>query len=70
MANQEQLAILGQGVRTWNEWIEEHPKDGIDLSFANLDSVNLSGANLSFARLNFANLSHALQLHFFGGRVL
>jgi hypothetical protein len=41
MANQEQLAILKQGVEVWNKWREENPEVKIDLR-----GVNLSGADL------------------------
>ena len=64
MANKEQLAILDQGVDTWNNWRKENPDVSIDLSGANLKKKNLAGINLAHAELNevnlsFANLSHA-----------
>jgi len=75
MANEEQLAILRQGVEVWNGWRAKKPTDlNIDLIGANLAKINLSGAyllkadlsgailaeaNLSGAFLNEANLSGA-----------
>ncbi len=71
MANQEQLAILKQGVEVWNNWRSQNPNveimfDRIDLSGANLTQAdlsrvyiadsNLSGANFSKANLGGANL--------------
>ena len=49
--------------------------DKLDLSGRNLNGIDLSefnlvGANLSGANLGGANLREALQLHFFGGRLL
>lgn len=64
MANQEHLAVLKRGVKTWNQWRQEHPDirpdlTGANLSEANLIEVNLSKADLSKADLSLANLSHA-----------
>jgi hypothetical protein len=60
MANQEQLAILEQGVEVWNEWRDEHPDiREPDLSKANLNNFNLNRANLSNARLDYVYLSDA-----------
>lgn len=64
MANQEQLAILKQGVQAWNTWREANPKSRIDLceaalSGAGLSRTNLSRANLERASLFNANLSRA-----------
>ncbi len=65
MANQEHLAILKQGVDTWNEWIEaEWKKDkdfqpdlsGADLHGWDLSGAQLRGANLSGTDLSYANL--------------
>ena len=59
MANQEQLEILNQGVKVWNEWrVENHGID-INLSGANLFRANLSDVNFSEAELGGANLSEA-----------
>ncbi len=38
MANEEQLAILKQGVDVWNQWRKENPDVEIDLGYANLGS--------------------------------
>ena len=74
MANQEQLAILKQGVEVWNKWREENNTIKVDLSGAVLSGVDLGGvdfrdtrltrvdfrgANLQGARLSMANLSRA-----------
>ncbi|MBW4623644.1 MAG: pentapeptide repeat-containing protein [Cyanosarcina radialis HA8281-LM2] len=74
MADREQLALLRQGVKIWNQWKTENAQKDIELSGAqlrdaSLSSVNLSGANLSDANLIgadltgadliFADLSHA-----------
>jgi len=74
MANEEQLAILRQGVDVWNEWRKENGTTKVDLSGAILSGTNLNGvdfgdarltrvdfreANLQKARLSLANLSKA-----------
>ncbi|MBV9689597.1 MAG: toll/interleukin-1 receptor domain-containing protein [Ktedonobacteraceae bacterium] len=59
MANQEQLALLKQGVKTWNQWREEHTDIQLDFSGANLHSEDLSEANLSEADLSDAILGRA-----------
>ena len=59
MANQEQLAILKQGVDVWNRWRKDNPRAEIDLSGPNLSKANLKGANLKGANLRVANLSEA-----------
>jgi len=48
MANQEQLAILKQGVKAWNLWRHEDRPDNIwtDLREANLSFIPLFKANL------------------------
>ena len=58
MANPGHLAILQQGVQTWNQWREEHDIRP-DLSGANLSGANLSGVNLSGADLSGVNFSSA-----------
>jgi hypothetical protein len=62
MANQEQLDILKQGVKVWNQWREEYPDIRPDLSNADLHEANLSiveiwGDDLLSADLSEANLS-------------
>jgi len=59
MANQEQLAILKQGVEAWNWWREQNPDVKIDLREAILKGVDLSDANFSKANLRGANLELA-----------
>ena len=58
MANQEQLAILKQGVKVWNQWRQDHAFIKTDLYGA-----NLGGADLYDADLRDADLYHALQPH-------
>jgi len=59
MANPQHLAILRQGVKSWNEWRENHPEIEPDLERANLFRVNLKEANLKDANLKEANLKEA-----------
>jgi|WetSurSiteA1Bulk_404760.scaffolds.fasta_scaffold02504_5 hypothetical protein len=57
MANYEQLNILLQGIKTWNQWITENSTTFIDLIEADLSDVDLSEAKLAGAKLNRARLS-------------
>ena len=67
MANEEQLAVLHQGVEAWNAskkrgvWADLFGADlsGADLSGADLFGADLSGAGLSGANLHGADLRHA-----------
>src|SRR5947209_4715346 len=59
MANQEQLAILKQGVQAWNQWQQEQGAIHRDLIRVDLRRVDLRHADLSHANLNGATLSHA-----------
>jgi len=59
MANEEQLAILRQGVEVWNRWREENQDNKVDLSGANLYGANLRRVDLNKANLETANLSYA-----------
>jgi hypothetical protein len=75
MADREQLDILRQGVKVWNEWRAQQPQPifidlynanlssanliGIHLSRADLSKVNFCNSNLSSADLSFANLRYA-----------
>jgi len=71
MANEEQLAILRQGVSAWNGWRKEHPQEMIDLSEVGLEGADLSGADLSWAHLSGALLSEAhLSRAYLGGAYL
>ena len=57
MADNNQIAILSQGVEAWNRWREENPDVLIDLKNAKLMHMNLENANLAKADLKEANLS-------------
>lgn len=74
MADEEQLAILRQGVEAWNESrqatgpmrrdlsgadLRKSTLPNADLSFTNLKSTNLSRSNLSGADFSGASLTHA-----------
>ena len=64
MANEEQVERLKQGVAAWNQWLEDHPDElielsGSDLTEANLTGIDLSGAVLRGADLNGARLPNA-----------
>src|SRR5690349_13374154 len=59
MTNQEQLDILRQGVKAWNEWRAAHPGVEIDLSGADLYGADLNGINLTGASLKRAFLEKA-----------
>jgi len=59
MANQEQLAILYQGVDNWNQWRQTNPQFVIHLNQADLRGMDLRHANLDLASLYEANLSGA-----------
>jgi Pentapeptide repeats (8 copies) len=69
MANDENVALLKQGVTAWNEWRLKNPGthpnlrradlSGVDLSMAHLRGADLSKANLSGADLTGANLTGA-----------
>jgi uncharacterized protein YjbI with pentapeptide repeats len=64
MANDQQVAILKQGVAAWNQWRSQHPDVaidlfGIDLTGIDLHGANLSGADLSGEELRGANLQGA-----------
>jgi hypothetical protein len=71
MANQEQLAILRKGVKTWNKWREEKPDILVDLSGADLSDENLGEIDFHIARLIGTNFSAAfLEKANFNGAVL
>lgn len=59
MANEEHLAVLGQGVDAWNQWRKENRTLVPDLSDAILTYADLSGADLSHAKLSGAGLLDA-----------
>jgi len=60
MANEEQLAILKQGVEVWNKWRYSTLRFRADLSGADLKKADLRGINLSEAILYEADLSEAM----------
>lgn len=59
MADEKHLAILKQGVESWNKWREENPEIEPDLTRANLSRAKLSRANLSRAWLELVNFIDA-----------
>ena len=59
MANQEQLDILKQGVKLWNEWREDNSDIEIELLNADFNGAHLEGVDLSFAELSGAYLQGA-----------
>jgi uncharacterized protein YjbI with pentapeptide repeats len=59
MANEEQLAILRQGVEVWNSWRRNNPYVTIDLQQAYLRRQNLSGIDFSRANLAAADFTDA-----------
>jgi len=64
MVTSEDLAILRQGVKTWNGWRREKPElrpdlTAVDLSSADLSEVDFHGVRLDNASLVEANLSRA-----------
>jgi len=59
LANEEHIAILKQGLPTWNQWRESNPQIWPDLSEANLDGWNLVRAHLFQTELNRATLRRA-----------
>ncbi|MDJ0572859.1 MAG: pentapeptide repeat-containing protein [Pleurocapsa sp. MO_192.B19] len=59
MANEEQLAILNQGVEVWNKWREENPKIIPDLKGAKLRDKHLNKANFSKADIRSADFTKA-----------
>ena len=59
MANQEHVALIGQGAEIWNRWREDHPDLRPDLYAAHLKNADLRGMNLSSATLTVAILYRA-----------
>lgn len=56
MANAEHIALLKEGVDTWNEWRKEHTSVEPDLSGAALKSARLDGANFGWVDLSTADV--------------
>ena len=61
MTDQQQLALLQQGVDGWNQWRKENPDVRPDLSGANLSRADLRGMNLSGVDLRHTNLAISAQ---------
>ncbi len=59
MANEEQVAILRQGVAAWYVWREANPDIAIDLTEVNLSGHIFSEPGLFWADLSGANLTRA-----------
>ncbi|HKQ03861.1 MAG TPA: toll/interleukin-1 receptor domain-containing protein [Blastocatellia bacterium] len=59
MANKEDIEILKQGVKAWNEWRENSARRRPNLNGANLRDADLSGVNFFITDLIGANLSDA-----------
>ena len=59
MADQEQLAILKQGVDRWNAWRQDSPEEQPNLEGADLGGADLRGAHLRDADLRDADLGGA-----------
>jgi hypothetical protein len=57
MADKEQVVLLKQGWRGWNEWRRKNPGIRPDLTQADLTGADLSGAHLTQADLTGADLS-------------
>ena len=62
MGNRKHLAILKQGVETWNQWRQEHPRIvpnlvEADLRGEDLRRINLSGSLLIMSDFSGAHLS-------------
>jgi uncharacterized protein YjbI with pentapeptide repeats len=51
MANEEQVLILKQGVKTWNDWRSKNEKIAVDLSNADLSNADLSNVDFRYANL-------------------
>lgn len=58
MVNEENVALLRQGVKVWNQWRDTREQDSLqpDLSHANLNGIDLTGAKLHWTNLHQASL--------------
>ncbi|MEM6435015.1 MAG: toll/interleukin-1 receptor domain-containing protein [Cyanobacteria bacterium P01_D01_bin.115] len=56
MANEEQLALLRQGGKVWNEWRIDNPDKELDFSGADLSGIGLSRVDLYRVTLRHAAL--------------
>jgi hypothetical protein len=59
MPNQEQLALLHEGVLPWNRWRKRNADTVVNLRRADLTNLNLRRANLNGANLVEAKLPFA-----------
>ena len=59
MANEEQLAILKQGVEVWNAWRDENKATKVNLYCADFKQADLKGANLKGADLRSIDFRRA-----------
>ena len=59
MADEQQLAVLNQGRRTWNDWRTDNDDAVVDLAHADLTGSQLRRVNLAEADLREANLTEA-----------
>jgi uncharacterized protein YjbI with pentapeptide repeats len=59
MANEEQLSILRQGVKIWNQWRRDNQDEIVIIPRANLSESNLSNADLYQVWLSRADFSKA-----------
>lgn len=57
MADEEQVAILRDGVKAWNQWKKDNEVITANLNGVDLSSMNLSFADFSRTNLRWANLS-------------
>ena len=59
MNQEEQLQVLREGVRAWNNWREKHPEADIDFRGRNFSSNSLGRVSLRHAFLSRADFSGA-----------
>lgn len=59
MADQRHLNKLGEGVRAWNQWREEHPEILPDLRKADLYGATLTEIDFRRTNLDFADIHNA-----------
>ena len=64
MTSEEQLSLIKQGAKKWNQWREQNTGikpdlSGADLREAQLQKIDLSNANMEKTKLQFSNLTGA-----------
>lgn len=59
MANEEQLKLLQQGIKVWNQWRKENASVAIHLQWAKFRRAKLEEIDLSYADLRKADLREA-----------